>query len=168
MAKQYRSPRWVHLGSPRLTGHVISSKIFRAASYPEPAITFLADLSGSLTPREMAEYESHRTSRADAAQARIRRQQDSKGATVEVAVSGRRPRSGVPPRRSPLFLCWRRPGLPSTKSAQHTASHRGLIKDDQPSAPNTLGISEGRALQVASLPPSSLNPMESKELGLRL
>lgn len=53
MAKQYRGPRWVHLGSPRLTGHVISSKIFRAASYPEPAITFLADLSGSLTPREM-------------------------------------------------------------------------------------------------------------------
>lgn len=115
----------------------------------------------------MAEQESHRTSRADAAQARLRRQEDAKGATVEVAVSGRRPRSGVSLRRSPLFLCPRRPGLLSTKSAEHTES-QGLRKDDQSTSPNVLGILEGRACQVASLRPSSLNPPKSKQLGLRL
>lgn len=89
----------------------------------------------------MAEQKSHGTSRADVAQAKLRPQEDAKGATVEVAVSGRRPRSGVPPRWSPLFLCPRRPGFLSTKSAEHTASHQGLVKDGQPGAPNVRGPS---------------------------
>lgn len=107
----------------------------------------------------MAEQESHRTSRAGAAQARLRRQEDAKGATVEVAVSERRPRSGVSLRRSPLFLCPRRPGLLSTKSAEHTES-QGLRKDDQFTSPNVLGILEGRACQDRFAPAVLSEPAE--------